>query len=147
MYRGRVTYSVPMLWTMGFLFTFTIGGMTGVMLSVAPADFLLHNSLFLVAHFHNVIIGGVVFGVFAAINYWFPKAFGFRLHEGWGKLSFWCWLIGFWLAFGPLYVLGLMGVTRRLSHFDDPSLQKWFIIAAVGAFVILIGILAFVVQI
>ncbi len=146
MYRGRVTYSVPMLWTMGFLFTFTIGGMTGVMLSVAPADFLLHNSLFLVAHFHNVIIGGVVFGVFAAINYWFPKAFGFRLHEGWGKLSFWCWLIGFWLAFGPLYVLGLMGVTRRLSHFDDPSLQKWFIIAAVGAFVILIGILAFVVQ-
>lgn len=147
MYRGRVSYSVPMLWTMGFLFTFTIGGMTGVMLSVAPADFLLHNSLFLVAHFHNVIIGGVVFGVFAAINYWFPKAFGFKLNAFWGKLSFWCWLVGFWLAFGPLYVLGLMGVTRRLSHFDDPSLQKWFVIAAIGAFVILIGILAFVVQI
>ena len=147
MYRGRVHFTVPMLWTMGFLFTFTIGGMTGVMLAVAPADFLLHNSLFLVAHFHNVIIGGVVFGVFAGINYWFPKAFGFRLNEFWGKLSFWFWQIGFWVAFGPLYVLGLMGVTRRLSHFTDPSLQIWFIIAAFGAFLILLGILSFVVQI
>ncbi len=147
MYRGRVRFDVPMLWTMGFLFTFTIGGMTGVMLSVAPADFLLHNSLFLVAHFHNVIIGGVVFGVFAGINYWFPKAFGFRLDEFWGKMSFWFWQIGFWVAFGPLYVLGLMGVMRRLSHFTDPSLQIWFIIAAFGAFLILLGILSFVMQI
>ena len=147
MYRGRVRFDVPMLWTMGFLFTFTIGGMTGVMLAVAPADFLLHNSLFLVAHFHNVIIGGVVFGVFAGINYWFPKAFGFRLDEFWGKLSFWFWQIGFWVAFGPLYVLGLMGVTRRLSHFTDPSLQIWFIVAAFGALLILLGILAFVMQI
>ena len=147
MYRGRVRFELPMLWTMGFLFTFTIGGMTGVMLAVAPADFLLHNSLFLVAHFHNVIIGGVVFGVFAGINYWFPKAFGFRLDEFWGKLSFWFWQIGFWVAFGPLYVLGLMGVTRRLSHFTDPSLQIWFIVAAFGAFLILLGILSFVVQI
>jgi cytochrome o ubiquinol oxidase subunit 1 len=147
MYRGRVHFTVPMLWTMGFLFTFTIGGMTGVLLAVAPADFLLHNSLFLVAHFHNVIIGGVVFGVFAGINYWFPKAFGFRLDEFWGKLSFWFWQIGFWVAFGPLYVLGLMGVTRRLSHFTDPSLQIWFIIAAFGAFLILLGIGSFVMQI
>ena len=147
MYRGRVRFNVPMLWTMGFLFTFTIGGMTGVMLAVAPADFLLHNSLFLVAHFHNVIIGGVVFGVFAGINYWFPKAFGFRLDEFWGKLSFWFWQIGFWVAFGPLYVLGLMGVTRRLSHFTDPSLQIWFIVAAFGALLILLGILSFVMQI
>jgi cytochrome o ubiquinol oxidase subunit 1 len=147
MYRGRVRFDVPMLWTMGFLFTFTIGGMTGVMLAVAPADFLLHNSLFLVAHFHNVIIGGVVFGVFAGINYWFPKAFGFRLDEFWGKLSFWFWQVGFWVAFGPLYVLGLMGVTRRLSHFTDPSLQIWFIVAAFGAFLILLGIASFVMQI
>ncbi|MBB6184245.1 cytochrome o ubiquinol oxidase subunit 1 [Oleiagrimonas soli] len=147
MYRGRVRFDVPMLWTMGFLFTFTIGGMTGVMLSVAPADFLLHNSLFLIAHFHNVIIGGVVFGIFAGINYWFPKAFGFRLDPFWGKCSFWFWQIGFWFAFGPLYILGLMGVTRRLSHFTDPSLQKWFIIAAFGAFLILLGILSFVMQI
>ncbi len=147
MYRGRVRFDVPMLWTMGFLFTFTIGGMTGVMLSVAPADFLLHNSLFLIAHFHNVIIGGVVFGVFAGINYWFPKAFGFKLDPFWGKLSFWFWQVGFWVAFGPLYILGLMGVTRRLSHFTDPSLQKWFVIAGVGAFLILLGILSFVMQI
>jgi cytochrome o ubiquinol oxidase subunit 1 len=147
MYRGRVRFTVPMLWTMGFLFTFTIGGMTGVMLSVAPADFLLHNSLFLVAHFHNVIIGGTVFGIFAAINYWFPKAFGFKLDEFWGKATFWFWQIGFWVAFGPLYMLGLMGVTRRLSHFDDPSLQSYFIVAAFGAFLIALGILSFIVQI
>ncbi|CAM5185070.1 Cytochrome bo(3) ubiquinol oxidase subunit 1 [Castellaniella defragrans] len=146
MYKGRVHFTVPMIWTMGFLFTFTIGGMTGVMLSVAPADFLLHNSLFLIAHFHNVAIGGVVFGIFAGINYWFPKAFGFYLDEFWGKASFWFWQIGFWLAFGPLYILGLMGVTRRLSHFDDPSLQIWFVIAAFGAFLILLGILAFIMQ-
>ncbi|WP_426662515.1 cytochrome o ubiquinol oxidase subunit I [Rhodanobacter aciditrophus] len=147
MYRGRVRFTVPMLWTMGFLFTFTIGGMTGVMLSVAPADFLLHNSLFLIAHFHNVIIGGVVFGAFAAINYWFPKAFGFRLDESWGKASFWFWLVGFWVAFTPLYIMGLMGVTRRLSHFDNPALQPYFIVAAFGALLIALGILAFVVQI
>jgi cytochrome o ubiquinol oxidase subunit 1 len=147
MYRGRIRYEVPMLWTIGFLFTFTIGGMTGVMLSVAPADFMLHNSLFLVAHFHNVIIGGVVFGAFAAINYWFPKAFGFRLDPFWGKVSFWCWLVGYWVAFTPLYVLGLMGVTRRLSHFTDPRLQIWFEIAAVGSVLIFLGILAFLVQV
>ena len=147
MYRGRIRYEVPMLWTIGFLFTFTIGGMTGVMLSVAPADFMLHNSLFLVAHFHNVIIGGVVFGAFAAINYWFPKAFGFRLDPFWGKVSFWCWLVGYWVAFTPLYVLGLMGVTRRLSHFTDPRLQIWFEIAAAGSVLIFLGILAFLAQV
>jgi len=147
MYRGRVDFDVPMLWTMGFMFTFIIGGMTGVLLAVPPADFELHNSLFLVAHFHNVIIGGVLFGLFAGINYWFPKAIGFRLDPFWGKVSFWFWLSGFWFAFMPLYVLGLMGVTRRLSHFDDPSLQIWFQIAAFGAALIFLGILAFLVQI
>ncbi|HKJ94805.1 MAG TPA: cytochrome o ubiquinol oxidase subunit I [Gammaproteobacteria bacterium] len=147
MYRGRIRFDVPMLWSIAFLFTFVIGGMTGVLLSVAPADFVLHNSLFLVAHFHNVIIGGVVFGAFAGINYWFPKAFGFRLDAFWGKVSFWCWVIGFWVAFAPLYILGLMGVTRRLSHFTDPSLQVWFVIAGIGAAIILVGILAFLVQI
>jgi cytochrome o ubiquinol oxidase subunit 1 len=136
-----------MLWTVGFMVTFVIGGMTGVLLAVPPADFVLHNSLFLIAHFHNVIIGGVVFGMFAGINYWFPKAFGFRLNSFWGKVSFWCWLVGFWVAFAPLYVLGLMGVTRRLNHFEDPSLQIWFVIAAIGAVIILFGILAFLVQI
>jgi cytochrome o ubiquinol oxidase subunit 1 len=147
MYRGRVRFELPMLWTVGFMVTFVIGGMTGVMLAIPPADFVLHNSLFLIAHFHNVIIGGVVFGMFAGINYWFPKAFGFKLHEGLGKASFWLWLTGFWVAFTPLYVLGLMGVTRRVSHFDDPSLQIWFVIAAFGALMILGGILAFIAQI
>jgi cytochrome o ubiquinol oxidase subunit 1 len=140
MYRGRIRFEVPMLWTIGFMVTFVIGGMTGVLLAVPPADFVLHNSLFLIAHFHNVIIGGVVFGVFAAINYWFPKAFGYKLDPFWGKCSFWCWLVGFYLAFMPLYVLGLMGVTRRMSHFDDPSLQIWFQVAALGAVLIACGI-------
>ncbi|HUO23542.1 MAG TPA: cytochrome o ubiquinol oxidase subunit I [Caulobacteraceae bacterium] len=147
MYRGRVRFDVPMLWTVGFMVTFVIGGMTGVLLAVPSADFVLHNSLFLIAHFRNVIIGGVVFGMFAGINYWFPKAFGFRLDPFWGKVSFWCWLVGFYLAFMPLYVLGLMGVTRRLSHFDDMSLRPWFLIAALGAAVIAAGIGAFLVQI
>ncbi|MDL2353900.1 MAG: cytochrome o ubiquinol oxidase subunit I [Pseudomonadota bacterium] len=140
MYRGRIRFELPMMWAVAFMVTFVIGGMTGVLLAVPSADFVLHNSLFLIAHFHNVIIGGVVFGVFAGINYWFPKAFGYKLDEFWGKCSFWFWVIGFYLAFMPLYVLGLMGVTRRVSHFEDPSLQIWFIVAAVGAFLILLGI-------
>ncbi|MGN6094054.1 MAG: cytochrome o ubiquinol oxidase subunit I [Luteibacter jiangsuensis] len=147
MYRGRVKFDVPMLWTVGFMVTFVIGGMTGVMLAVPPADFLLHNSLFLIAHFHNVIIGGVIFGLFAGINYWFPKAFGYRLDPFWGKVSFWFWLVGFWVAFMPLYVLGFMGVTRRMNHFEDPSLQIWFQIAAFGAVLIALGIGSFLIQI
>ncbi|CAO4148848.1 cytochrome o ubiquinol oxidase subunit I [Methylorubrum extorquens] len=146
MYRGRIRFDVPMLWTVSFMVTFTIGGMTGVLLAVPPADFVLHNSLFLIAHFHNVIIGGVLFGMFAGVNYWFPKAFGFRLDEFWGKVSFWFWTIGFYVAFMPLYVLGLMGVTRRAQHFDDPSLQIWFVIAAIGAGLIALGIGAMIVQ-
>lgn len=147
MYRGRIKFEVPMLWTVGFMITFTIGGMTGVLLAVPAADFVLHNSLFLIAHFHNVIIGGVVFGAFAGINYWFPKAFGFRLDAFWGKVSFWCWFIGFWVAFTPLYVLGLMGITRRVSHFDDVTLQPYFVVAAIGAGIVACGIGAFLVQI
>lgn len=146
MYRGRIRFELPMMWTIAFMLTFVIGGMTGVLLAVPPADFVLHNSLFLVAHFHNVIIGGVLFGLFAGINYWFPKAFGFKLDPFWGKVSFWFWVIGFWVAFMPLYVLGLMGVTRRLRYFEDPSLQIWFQIAAFGAVLIAIGIAAMLVQ-
>ncbi|KRE15991.1 cytochrome o ubiquinol oxidase subunit I [Bosea sp. Root483D1] len=147
MYRGRIRFELPMMWLLAFMITFVIGGMTGVMLAVPPADFVLHNSLFLIAHFHNVIIGGVVFGVFAGIAYWFPKAFGFRLDPFWGHLSFWFWVIGFYVAFMPLYILGLMGVTRRLSRFEDPSLQIWFVIAAFGAVLIALGILCFLIQI
>jgi cytochrome o ubiquinol oxidase subunit I len=146
MYRGRVRFELPMMWAVAFMITFTIGGMTGVLLAVPPADFVLHNSLFLVAHFHNVIIGGVLFGAFAGINYWWPKAFGFKLDEFWGKVSFWFWVVGFYFAFMPLYVLGLMGVTRRLRVFEDPSLQIWFVIAGFGAALIAIGIAAMLVQ-
>lgn len=146
MYRGRVRFDLPMMWTVAFMLTFVIGGMTGVLLAVPPADFVLHNSLFLIAHFHNVIIGGVVFGVFAAIAYWWPKAFGFKLNVFWGKVSFWFWVVGFWVAFTPLYILGLMGVTRRMRVFDDPDLQIWFIIAGLGAVMIAIGIGAMFIQ-
>jgi cytochrome o ubiquinol oxidase subunit 1 len=147
MYKGRIRFELPMMWTVAFMITFVIGGMTGVLLAVPPADFVLHNSLFLIAHFHNVIIGGVLFGLLAGITYWFPKAFGFKLDPFWGKCSFWFWVVGFYVAFMPLYVLGLMGVTRRLNHFDDPSLQIWFQIAAFGAVLIALGIGSFIIQI
>jgi cytochrome o ubiquinol oxidase subunit I len=146
LFQGRVVYKTPVLWSIGFMVTFVIGGMTGVLLAVPPVDFVLHNSVFLVAHFHNVIIGGVVFGAMAAYNYWFPKAFGFTLDEGWGKASFWCWLIGFYLAFTPLYVLGLMGMTRRLQHIADPSWQPLLLVAEGGAVLIFVGILCQIVQ-
>ncbi|PZQ59878.1 MAG: cytochrome o ubiquinol oxidase subunit I [Sphingomonas taxi] len=146
MYRGRIRFELPMMWAVAFMLTFVIGGMTGVMLAVPPADFQFHNSLFLIAHFHNVIIGGVLFGMFAGVNYWWPKAFGFKLDKFWGTISFWCWVVGFWVAFTPLYVLGLMGVTRRLRAFEDPSLQIWFVIAAIGALIIAAGIGAMLMQ-
>jgi cytochrome o ubiquinol oxidase subunit 1 len=145
-YGGRVVFSTAMLWSIGFMVTFVIGGMTGVLLAVPPADFLLHNSLFLVAHFHNVIIAGVLFGAFAGYTYWFPKAFGFRLHEGLGKASFWCWIIGFYVAFMPLYVLGLMGMTRRMQHYDVSAWRPWLLVAAGGAAIILLGIILQIAQ-
>lgn len=147
MYRGSIRFELPMMWVVAFMLTFTVGGMTGVLLAVPPADFVLHNSLFLVAHFHNVIIGGVVFGLFAGMTYWFPKAFGFKLDEFWGKVAFWGWVIGYWIAWTPIYIVGLMGTTRRVSHFDDPTLQPWFVIAAIGALIIGVGIVGFVIQI
>jgi cytochrome o ubiquinol oxidase subunit 1 len=147
MYRGSIRFELPMMWVVAFMLTFTVGGMTGVLLAVPPADFVLHNSLFLVAHFHNVIIGGVVFGLFAGMIYWFPKAFGFRLDPFWGKISFWGWVIGYWVAWTPIYIVGLMGTTRRVRQFDDPDLQIWFIIAGIGALIIAVGIAAFVIQI
>jgi cytochrome o ubiquinol oxidase subunit 1 len=147
MYGGRIVYASPMLWSIGFMVTFVLGGMTGVLLAVPPADFVLHNSLFLVAHFHNVIIGGVLFGAFAGYTYWFPKAFGFRLHEGLGKAAFWCWFIGFYLAFMPLYVLGFEGMTRRMQHYDVPAWHPWLLIAALGAAVILAGIVLQIAQV
>ncbi|HUD89146.1 MAG TPA: cytochrome o ubiquinol oxidase subunit I, partial [Xanthobacteraceae bacterium] len=146
MYGGRVRFTVPILWSLGFMVTFVIGGMTGVLLAVPPADFELHNSLFLIAHFHNVIIGGVFFGAMAGYNYWFPKAFGFTLDERWGRAAFWCWLIGFYVAFMPLYALGLMGMTRRMQHYDNAQWQPLLLVAAVGAAIILAGIICLICQ-
>ena len=146
MFGGRIVFSTPMLWSIGFMVTFVLGGMTGVLLAVPPADFMLHNSLFLVAHFHNVIIGGVLFGAFAGYTYWFPKAFGFKLHEGLGKASFWCWFVGFYMAFMPLYVLGFLGMTRRMQHYDVPEWRPWLLLAAVGALVIFAGIILQITQ-
>src|SRR3984957_9411596 len=140
MYRGRVRFPSPVLWTIGFMVTFVIGGMTGVLMAIPPADFVLHNSLFLIAHFHNVIIGGVVFGVMAGITYWFPKAFGFTLNERLGKAVFWCWFFGFYLAFTPLYVLGLMGATRRMQHYSNTHWQPLMLVALAGALLILLGV-------
>jgi cytochrome o ubiquinol oxidase subunit I len=146
MFRGRIVFRTPMLWLVGFIVTFVIGGLTGVLLAVPPVDFVVHNSVFQVAHFHNVIIGGVVFGAFAGYSYWFPKAFGFTLDERLGKASFWCWLIGFYLAFMPLYALGLMGMTRRLQQIADPSWQPLLLVAEAGAIVIFVGILCQIAQ-
>jgi cytochrome o ubiquinol oxidase subunit 1 len=147
MYRGRIHFEVPMMWVVAFMLTFVVGGMTGVLLAIPSADFVLHNSLFLVAHFHNTIIGGVVFGLFAGMVYWFPKAFGFKLDPFWGKVAFWGWVVGYWVAWTPIYVVGLMGTARRVHHFDDPDLQPYFVLAAIGAVIILVGILGFVMSI
>ena len=146
LYGGRIRFTVPVYWALGFMVTFVIGGMTGVLMAIPPADFVLHNSLFLVAHFHNVAIGGVVFGVLAGYTYWFPKAFGFTLDERLGKAIFWCWFIGFYLAFMPLYVLGLMGATRRMQHYPETGWQPLMLVALAGAVLIFFGIALTVVQ-
>jgi cytochrome o ubiquinol oxidase subunit 1 len=140
LYGGRVRFTVPVYWTLGFIVTFVIGGMTGVLMAIPPADFVLHNSLFLIAHFHNTAIGGVIFGVMAGYNYWFPKAFGFKLNERIGKAVFWCWFFGFYLAFMPLYALGLMGATRRMQHYPDVHWQPLMLVAFAGAVLIFCGI-------
>ncbi|MBF5058828.1 cytochrome o ubiquinol oxidase subunit I [Candidatus Neptunochlamydia vexilliferae] len=147
MYRGRVQFSTPMLWFMGFIVVFVTGGMTGVMLAIPGIDFQAHNSLFLIAHFHSVIIGGVVFAFFAGYTYWFPKFIGFKLNEKLGRYAFWCWLIGFLVAFMPLYLLGFMGATRRMNYYPaETGWQPLFIVAALGALLIAVGVFFQVLQ-
>jgi len=146
MYRGRIEFKTPMLWSLGFIVTFSIGGMTGVLLSVPGADFVLHNSEFLVAHFHNMLIPGALFGYFAGYSYWFPKMTGFRLDEKWGVRAFWSWIAGFYLAFMPLYALGFMGMPRRMDHYDNPAWQPYLIVAVLGTFLVAFGIFCQVVQ-
>lgn len=146
MYKGKIKFASPMVWFMCFAVTFTIGGVTGVLMAVPALDFQVHNTMFLVAHFHNVIIGGVLFGFFAAITYWWPKVFGFTLHEGLGKLAAYTWQIGFIFAFIPLYILGLMGAVRRLDSYDDPSWQPLFIISGIGVMIVMLGVALTVLQ-
>jgi cytochrome o ubiquinol oxidase subunit 1 len=146
MFRGRIIFKPPMLFTIGFIVTFVIGGLSGVLLAMPPVDYLMHNTVFLIAHFHNMIIPGVLFGYLAGYMFWFPKAFGFKLNEKWGAWSFWCWIIGFYVAFMPLYVLGFLGMPRRMEHYEIAAWQPHLIIAAIGAFIILIGIVCLVVQ-
>lgn len=141
MYKGRIKFETPMLWFLGFIAVFAIGGITGVMLAVPPADFQLHNSLFLVAHFHSMVIGGVLFGIFCGIAYWFPKFTGFRLNEKIGRNAFWCWITGFCMSFIPMFVLGIMGATRRLDHYDSSTgWQPLFIMMFIGGLVIALGL-------
>ncbi|QNT78540.1 cytochrome o ubiquinol oxidase subunit I [Entomobacter blattae] len=147
LYKGRVTFDAPMFWTMGFMVTFIIGGMTGVMLAIPPVDFLVHNSLFLVAHFHNTIIGGVFFGYAAGLAFYFPKVFGIKLNDTLGKAAFWFWFFGFYFAFMPLYVVGFMGMTRRMNHYDNPAWHPWMLLAGFGALLILCGIIFQLLQI
>lgn len=148
MYQGRIRFTTPMLWFLGFVVTFTLGGVAGVLMSVPAIDFQVHNSLFLVAHFHTMIVGGVLFGAFAGLTYWFPKFTGFRLNETIGKWAFWCWLVGFLAAFVPLYILGLMGATRRLDHYDASlGWQGLFIVAGVGVIIICVGVALQILQI
>ena len=147
MYGGRVRFTVPMIWSVAFMITFTVGGLTGVLLAVPPADFMLHNSMFLVAHFHNVIVGGTVFGALAGMTYWFPKAFGFRLHEGWGRWSAYFTIAGFYVVFMPLYVVGLEGMTRRLQHYDVGAWRPWMMVSVFGVLLALVGIVLEIVTI
>ncbi|WP_419913505.1 cytochrome o ubiquinol oxidase subunit I [Hoeflea sp.] len=146
MFRGRIVFHPSMYWTIGFIVTFVIGGVSGVLLALPPADYLMHNSTFLVAHFHNMLIPGALFGYFAGMNYWFPKAFGFKLDETWGIRAFWFWIIGFYLAFMPLYVLGFMGMVRRMEHYNVPEWQPYLVVAAIGAVFVLIGIVCIAMQ-
>jgi len=146
MYRGRIRFELPMMWTMAFMLTFVVGGMTGVLLAIPPADYQMHNSTFLVAHFHNMLVTGALFGFFAGYMYWFPKAFGFTLDEKWGVRAFWCWLVGFYLAFMPLYALGFMGMPRRIERYSIPEWQPWLVVAALGACVIALGVVCLLVQ-
>lgn len=139
-FRGRVHFTSPMLWFFAFVLNFSVGGMTGILLSSPPVDFQVHNSLFLIAHFHGMVIGGVLFGFFAGFTYWFPKFTGFFLSERLNRYAFWCWMIGFLVAFMPLYMLGFMGATRRLDHYEaSTGWQPMFILVAIGAMIILVG--------
>lgn len=148
MYKGKIRFDTPMLWFLGFIGVFSFGGMAGVMLAVPPVDFQLHNSLFLVAHFHTMAIGGVLFGIFCGLAYWFPKFTGIKLNERIGKNAFWCWIVGFCMSFIPMYILGIMGATRRLDHYDSATgWQPFYILMLIGGLIIALGVVLQIAQI
>ena len=148
MFRGRIIFASPIYWFFGFISTFTFGGMAGALMALPPVDYQVHNSLFLVAHFHTMIVGGALFGIFAGFSYWFPKIAGFKLNERLGKYAFWIWLVGFFVSFTPLYILGMMGATRRLDHYDaSTGWQPLFMISLVGVIIIMCGVAIQVLQI
>ena len=146
MYRGRVRVTVPMLYSLMFIMLFVIGGLTGIMLAMVPVDFQVHNTAFLVAHFHNVLITGTLFGMLAGYNLWFPKAFGYRLNETWGKISAWCFAIGFVLAFFPLYITGVEGMPRRAQEILQPAFAPYLYVAEIGALILFAGLCSVIVQ-
>jgi cytochrome o ubiquinol oxidase subunit 1 len=146
MFRGEVRFGVPMLYALAFMTTFVIGGFTGILLAIPSLDFMVHNTVFLVAHFHNMLIPGMLYGMLAGYTYWFPKAFGFRLDDRWGRIAFGCWVGGFYLAFMPLYVLGASGLARRTSEILEPAFRPWLYVALAGALVLLAGVAALFVQ-
>ena len=146
MFRGEVRFTPPMLFSMAFMVTFVLGGFSGIILATPPLDYMMHNTLFLVAHFHNMLIPGLLYGMIAGYMFWFPKAFGFRLNERWGRISFGCWVVGFYLAFFPLYVLGAAGMARRTQEVFDPAFRPWLYVALLGAFLLFAGLVALFVQ-
>ncbi|MAB09442.1 cbb3-type cytochrome c oxidase subunit I [Hyphomonas sp.] len=144
MWRGRIRVTTPIVYLVGFFMLFVIGGLSGIILANPSIDYQVHNSTFLVAHFHNVIIPGVLFGMLAGIHYWFPKAFGFRLSETWGRLTAYLFIGGFLFTFMPLYVLGLMGMPRRSPTFQNPEFLPWMYIAAFGGVLMLVALASLV---
>jgi len=146
MYRGRVRLTIPMVYAIGFMMLFVIGGLTGIILANPSIDYQIHNTLFLVAHFHNMLVPGTLFGMLAGYNFWFPKAFGFCLEERWGYRAAYSWIVGYMLAFFPLYALGLLGMPRRTVAFFEPAYLPWTIIAGVGALVVLFALFSLVMQ-
>jgi cytochrome o ubiquinol oxidase subunit I len=148
LFKGKVVFATPIYWFIGFIAIFMFGGMAGALLAAPPADFQIHNSLFLVAHFHTMIVGVALFGIFAGVTYWFPKIMGFTLDERWGKCAFWLWFIGFFVSFVPLYLLGFMGAPRRLDHY--PASTGWnplYIIATIGWCILFSAMIIQVIQI
>jgi cytochrome c oxidase subunit 1 len=148
MIGGRLWFPAPMLWSVGFLFTFLFGGITGVIVASAPIDFQFQDTYFVVAHLHNVLVGGSIFAMWAGITYWFPKVTGRRLNEPLAKTHFWLWMIGFVVTFLPQYQLGAWGMPRRYADYpNEPGWAALNLVSTVGAFLIALSVVVFLVAV